>query len=85
MCSCGKDIETTSHFFLHCPNYLHERQTLLNTIKEIDITILDLNDNELTNVLLYGKHSLENGSNTCILNATMKYITRSKRFDVPLL
>ena len=25
ICNCGKDIETTSHYLLHCPDYLHER------------------------------------------------------------
>ena len=32
ICNCGKDIETTSHYLLHCPDYLQERKTLLNTI-----------------------------------------------------
>ena len=33
ICSCGIEVETTAHFLLHCPNYLHERKTLLDNIK----------------------------------------------------
>ena len=33
ICSCGIEVETTAHFLLHCPNYLHERKTLLDKIK----------------------------------------------------
>ena len=29
ICSCGKDIETSSHYLLHCSNYLQERTTLI--------------------------------------------------------
>ena len=28
LCECGKDIETTIHFFLHCSNFLSPRQKL---------------------------------------------------------
>ena len=24
ICNCGEDTETTSHYLLHCPEYLHE-------------------------------------------------------------
>ena len=36
ICSCGFDVESTSHYFLHCPMYSDERHTLLSTIKTID-------------------------------------------------
>ena len=44
ICICGNDIETTSHYLLHCPNYFDERQTLLNTLKDIDVGIFYMND-----------------------------------------
>ena len=34
LCSCGNDIESTVHFFLHCPTLTTQRQTLLNKIKK---------------------------------------------------
>ena len=39
-CSCGKgEVETSSHYLLHCSNYSEERLALLNTIKNIDMSI----------------------------------------------
>ena len=32
LCICGVDIETTSHYFLHCPLFHAERSSLLNNI-----------------------------------------------------
>ena len=33
LCRCGKDIESTKHFFLHCTNFLIPRQTLFQKFK----------------------------------------------------
>ena len=40
ICSCGQEIETSIHFFLHCSNYHCGRQTLFKKINKIDSTIL---------------------------------------------
>ena len=32
MCSCGQDIETTTHFLLHCPSHHCARKTLFHKI-----------------------------------------------------
>ena len=37
--SCRNDIESTVHFFLHCPNFATERKTLLNKLKSINASI----------------------------------------------
>ena len=29
LCNCGQDIESATHFFLHCPFFINERRTLL--------------------------------------------------------
>ena len=36
LCSCGSSIESTSHFFLHCPIFRDKRHTLLSTLNNID-------------------------------------------------
>ena len=82
ICNCGKDIETTS--LLHCPNYLHERKTLLKTLSCIVPNIFHFNKDQLTEILLYGKEDLENINNTSILDATMNYLTETKRFNEEL-
>ena len=58
-CSCGKgEVETSSHYLLHCSNYLEERLALLNTIKDIiDMSILQQSDLKFTSVLLFGATS----------------------------
>ena len=30
MCTCGQDIETTTHFFFHCPNHRCQRKSSFN-------------------------------------------------------
>ena len=84
-CSCGKgEVETSSHYLLHCSNYSGERLALLNTIRNIDMSILQLSDSKFTSLLLFGDTSFDNNKNTFILDATIDYIISIGRFDVPL-
>ena len=84
-CSCGKgEVETSSHYLLHCSNYSEERLALLNTIRNIGMSILQLSDSKFTSVLLFGDTSFDNNKNTFILDATIDYIISTGRFDVPL-
>ena len=39
LCSCGMDVESTSHFFLLCPLFGDKRITLLSTLYKIDLQI----------------------------------------------
>ena len=82
--SCDKDIETTSHYLLHYPDYLHERKTLLNTVSCIVPNIFDFNNDQLTEILLYGKEDLDNINNTSILDATINYLIETKRLNAEL-
>ena len=84
ICTCGEDIETTSHYLLHCPDYLEERKTLLNTISCIVPNIFDFNNDQLTEILLYGKDDLDNINNTSILDGTINYLIETKRFNAQL-
>ena len=84
ICSCGEDIETTSHYLLHCPDYLEERKILLNTISCIVPNIFDPNNDQLTEILLYCKEDLDNINNTSILDATINYLIETKRFNAQL-
>ena len=84
ICSCGTDVETTAHYLLHCPNYLHERKTLLDNSKSVLPNILEKSESFINNVLLFGDTSLDDSSNTIILNAKINYITSTKRFYDPI-
>ena len=58
--------------------------TLLNTASCIVPNVLDLNNAQLTEILLYGKENLDNINNRSILDATINYWIETKRFDAQL-
>ena len=85
-CSCEKgEAETSSHYLLHCSNYSGQRLALLNTIKNIDMSILQQSDSKITSVLLSSNTSFNSSKNNFILDATIDYIISTERFDEPSL
>ena len=58
LCLCGNNIETSSHYLLHCPKYSNERKTLLNEIKNINFGLLELSGTIMTKTLFFGDSSL---------------------------
>ena len=78
ICSCDNDIETSAHFLLQCPHYF------LNTIRNINRNIFDKNDLQITETLPYSDGSLDDKSNTLILNAAIDFLLVTKRFEVNL-
>ena len=84
ICSCGENIETNTHYLLHCSNYLNERMTLLTNLQNVEENILDRNYSRISEIHLYGDSSFNDVKNTSILNSTIQYIFGTKRFDVAL-
>ena len=82
--SCGNDIESTVHFFLHCPNFTTQRQTLLNKLKSINASILAENENSVARTFLFGRLDFTYSTNTEIVKATISFILTTKRFNCPL-
>ena len=66
-------METTSHYFLHSPDYLEERVTLLNSISCIVSNISDFNNDQLSEILLHGKEDVDSINNTSIFDVTINY------------
>ena len=85
LCSCSLEIESTTHFFLHCHYYNTFRQTLLDTVETIIQDISHLSDDSLTNQLLHGSQNYSFEENNKILNASIKYILETNRFSGPLM
>ena len=54
MCDSGAELETTSHFFLRCEFFANERQKYPDDVYRRDASIKNLNEESLTDVLLYG-------------------------------
>ena len=59
MCYCGQDIETTTHFLLHCLNHHCIRKTLFHKISQVSGTILRQSDSTITKILLFGDNKLD--------------------------
>ena len=81
LCSCSLDVESAIHYFLHCPQFTIEIHTLLNTISQIDNKLLDSDESNLIQHLLFGDPSKDTETNTEILNATVNYVLTAKRYD----
>ena len=64
ICSCGLDIESTSHFLLHCSALDYERCNLLSTLNNTDCKLLELTKSYLSQTLLYGNTLFDKEKNT---------------------
>ena len=84
LCSCGHDIETTFHYFLHCPLFHAERSTLLKNISEINSTIFNKNESVVTRILVYGDESFKDEVNLLLLNESIDFVLSTNRFDEAL-
>ena len=56
----------------------------MTDLKNINETIMSLNESDLIHVILYGNKNFENNMNKSIITATIKFMKDSERFDQPL-
>ena len=81
ICKCEIGDESTEHFLARCPLYTNLRNNLLENISAIvGYNIKNLQAPHLVDLLLYGSDTLNVVKNKQILEHTIEYITRSKRF-----
>ena len=81
LCKCLTDDETVGHFFVRCPLFLSQRKILLDSLNDIlnnDTSALP--DDHFTKILLYGSTSFNLITNKLILEASIRYIKKTKRF-----
>ena len=83
-CNCGRPIETTIHFFLHCSNYSNQRKTLFEKISNIKRSLLNQNDLIIVETLLFVSNCLNDEENPCITESTIEYIITTERLITPL-
>ena len=85
LCSCSLEIESTSHFFLHCENFITPRTKLMNELCKLDSRILNLDEIFLTKLLLYGDSKFENKVHKKILLTSINFVLSTKRFEGQLI
>ena len=56
----------------------------MNAVSCIVPNIFDFNNDQLTEIILYGKEDLVNIDNTSILDATINSLIETKRFNAEL-
>ena len=82
LCLCQTRIEDNEHYFLHCPQFAYQRKIMLDLVYRItNINIIRQSGKELCNLLLYGDSYSNVIINRVILEATLKYIKNSRRFE----
>ena len=82
MCLINDGIEDTEHFLLQCHAYDDQRRDLLGTINEVFQlhNILNLPNQTLVQMMLYGDKRFSHNQNKQILESTLKFIHASERF-----
>ena len=81
MCACSLEPESTLHFLLHCQIYDDLRITLMSDLDALDSSISLLDDDNLVVLMLYGDKKYNLMINQKILQATIKFLKDSARFD----
>ena len=74
MCDCSVETGTTSHFLLFCHFFANERQKLRDDVHRIDVSIKNLNEGSLIDVLLDSSDKFNDSKNKQILFNTICYI-----------
>lgn len=68
ICSCGYNIETTTHQLFHCSDYLSQKlNNLLNNLQSIKET-LDRTDSWISELLPFGDPLLNDAKNAIVSN-----------------
>ena len=79
-CCCTLNSETTTHYLLHCPNFVVQRRELFRILNPLldNMRFLD-DDEQLVRLLLYGEECFESQIKHSILKATIDFIRRTSR------
>ena len=83
-CGRGQEIETSTHFLLHCSNHHSGRQTLFEKVNKIDSNILKQNDQVIMKILLFGSKKLKAAQNKSILTSAIEFLQATERFKTSL-
>ena len=87
MCPTNDGIEDTEHFFLLCPCFdVHRRDLLVGIFALLrPLGYVDLANESLLQLLLYGNKDLPDSVDRHILELTLNFIHENGRFDGSLM
>ena len=85
ICVSGLEIETTTHFPLHCPLFQSARQSLLINVKKIDQSISKKRGELITKTLLYGDDKFDLFCNKSIISSTIEFTASTESFSNSLV
>ena len=81
ICSSDENINTSCYYLLQYSCFTSERLALLNVIRGINNSVLEVVDSHIVDVLLHQRKSLDISRNTNVLNPTIGSLFETKRFD----
>ena len=79
------EIETTTHFLLHCPLFQSAGQSPLINIMKINESILKKHDELITKTLLCGDDKFDLSCNKPVISSTIEFIVSTERFSNSLV
>ena len=85
LCPCNTEPETTDHYLLRCHFFSAYRKVLFDSLKNIGITLTAMNDESKLKTLLYGSTNFSSEINSSLINALIKFIISSGRFEGNLI
>ena len=80
ICACRSGTESTIHFLTCCPIFNAHRERMMELVQPI-VGQLNVDDSDLSKILLYGIKELSQAQNQEILKATLNYIRETGRFS----
>ena len=84
MCTCGLEPESTRHYLLPCNLSSTRRLKILKNACFLNPSLKDCSNEKFLDILLYGSENFNYNMNKEILQATIKFLKISERFNCPL-
>ena len=81
---CDAKTETTGHYLLRCPLFSDQRTKLLESLSNLNDTLLNHCDDGIVNILFYGSSKYSFSTNNKVLSVTIEFLGSTKLFDKPL-
>jgi len=79
---CPRQIENAMHYFLVCPQYAAQRETLMQNISGILPNFNSLSKKQKLHTLLYGTPNINIAMNIRLQNMVELYLVNSHRFEI---